>query len=104
MKQALIPWKRNSGSIEDIKQRAWIRGAVSSFIGIGVFGTVVDVASGEWMRAFFGLILVLASVLALWYYQDRKPGEIVWYVSGDVDGDCTADNMEHLMSKEAEGE
>ena len=102
MKQTLIPWKRNSGSIEDIKRRAWTRGAVSSFAGIGVFGTVVDVASGEWMRAFFGLILVLASVLALWYYQDRKPGVSVWYVSSEVDGDYTADNMEHVMSKEAD--
>ena len=97
MKQTLIPWKRNSGSIEDIKRRAWTRGAVSSFAGIGVFGTVVDVASGEWMRAFFGLIFMLASVLALWYYQYPKPGGLAWYVSGDVDVDCTADNMEDVM-------
>ena len=103
MKQSLIPWKR-SNSIEGIKQRAWMRGAVSSFAGIAALGTVVDVASGEWMRAFFGLIFVLASVLTLWYYQDRKPGVSVWYISGDVDGDCTADNIEHVMSKEAEGE
>jgi len=42
----------------------------------------VDVASGRWMQAFFGLIFVLASVLTLWYYQDRKPGGMVRDVSG----------------------
>jgi len=103
MKISAIPWKR-SNSVEDKKRRAWMRGAVSTFAGIAAFGTVVDVASGRWMQAFFGLIFVLASVLTLWYYQDRKPGVSVWYVSSDVDGDCTADNMEHVMSKEAEGE
>ena len=99
MKISAIPWKR-SNSVEDIKHRAWGRGAASTFITIFAVGTVADVASGEWMRAFIGLSLVLASVLWLWACQDRKPGEIVWYVSSEVDGDCTADNMEDVMSKE----
>ena len=98
-----MKWKR-SNSIEGIKQMAWWRGAASTFTAIFAVHTIGKVASGDWMQACVSLAGVLASVLWLWACQERKPGGSVWYVSGDVDIDCTADNMEHVMSKEAEDE
>jgi len=65
---------------------------------------ITEIALGHWFGAWGNMLFITVCVLSLWYYQDRKPGVSVWYVSSDVDGDCTADNMEHVMSKEAEGE